>query len=403
MSLIAATRRLTTCIALLALGTGVSCGEPTTDTQPDPETTTETTTEPEPEAPRLGLNDVSVLIPLPTSLDDPGYLVPLSQGLKGELLPKAVFDEIPVFPVTPSEGLNYVRMRTLAIRFDGCQPKETGCEAQIRMVMQPIKNDGKARDSALHLFYSLTAEELPELVGELRRLQTLAPEVADAPLDVHAALVAQGVTGAYGAALNEVVLRFAGEQNLTRMTFFLRAPPTLEVWFFGGFERSDGALEVMDIALLGKANQQVIRTEIEGGYDFAVNPVSSTPVAERVLLTSALAAAATPEERETAFAKYVRIQNPRHFKADELSCAGCHLGTFIQAQTEAAHGLDATAFPDDLFTSSHDLTLRGGAAQNGSSLRAFGWFGNEPMIARRVVNESAEVVDDLELRFPPAP
>ncbi len=36
-----------------------------------------------------------------------------------------------------------------------------------------------------------------------------------------------------------------------------------------------------------------------------------------------------------------------------------------------------------------------------SSLRAFGYFDDKPMIANRIVNESAAVVDDLEKRFPP--
>ena len=52
---------------------------------------------------------------------------------------------------------------------------------------------------------------LAALMPELRRLRDLAPEVADdTPLDVHPALVAQGVDGAYGAALAEHLDRYAG-------------------------------------------------------------------------------------------------------------------------------------------------------------------------------------------------
>ena len=94
------------------------------------------------------------------------------------------------------------------------------------------------------------------------------------------------------------------------------------------------------------------------------------------------------------------MQNPRKFSADELSCAGCHLGTYVLEQTSATHGLSVSDFPEDAFSSSWDLSLRGGASQKASSLRAFGYFDAEPMIAQRVVNESAEVVDDLEKRFP---
>ena len=389
--------RLGFAFALLAFAPacgGATPEETVNDTTPDPEP------EPEPTAPKLGLNDVSVLVPVPASPDTPGYLTPLSAGAKGELLPQAVYDEIPDFPVTPSQGLNYERMRVVALRFDGCNLKPSGCEAQLRLVMQPVTSGGKMRDSALHLFYSLTDQELAELVPELRRLRGLAPELADAPLDVHAGLVAQGMQGAYGTALSELVLSIAGEQNLTRMTFFLRAPPSNEVWFFGGFERASGELTVMDIEGVGMGNQQVLRTEIDAGYDFTVNPTASVPKTERTLLTSAAAAAATEEERAAAFAAFLQVQNPRKFSADELSCAGCHLGTFVLEQTSATHGLSVSDFPEDAFSSSWDLSLRGGASQKASSLRAFGYFDAEPMIAQRVVNESAEVVDDLEKRFP---
>lgn len=377
------------------------CGEETqAETDPEPEPEPEPEPQPEPAAPRLGLNDVSVLVPLPASKDAPGHLVATSQGAKGVLLPQDVYDAIPTFPVTPSQGLDYDRMRTVAIRFDGCFPKPTGCEAQIRLVMQPVANDASMKDSALHLFYRLEEAELVELVSELRRLRSLAPEVADAPLDVHAALVAQGLDGAYGAALKEVVLRFAGEQNLSRMTFFLRAPPVNEVWFFGGFEREGGELTMLDIAGLGQSNQQVIRTEVEGGWEYTVNPISSVPSDERVLLSNTRMDQATAEQRAGSFAKHLRVQSPLHFSPDDLSCAGCHVGTFVLEQARANYGLDPAAFPADVFTSTHDLTLQGKARATVSSLRAFGWFKAEPMIAERVVNESAAVVDDLESRFP---
>ncbi len=101
----------------------------------------------------LGLNDVSVLYPLPSSSLDEGYLRPKTAGARGELLPQEVFDAMPTFPVTPADGLVYSRMRVVALRFDGCGGLPEVCAPEIRAVMQPIDNDGSARDSALHLFY----------------------------------------------------------------------------------------------------------------------------------------------------------------------------------------------------------------------------------------------------------
>lgn len=390
--------------ALAGPATLAACGDSQSETEPQPQPQPEPEPEPEPEAepalPKLGLNDVSVLLPLPASDDATTHLVATSAGPKGALLPESVYDQIPEFPVTPAQGLEYGRMRVVAIRFDGCHPKPTGCEAQIRLVMQPIANNGSMRDSALHLFYPLSEAELAEVVPELRRLRTLAPEVADAPLDVHASLVAQGMDGPYGVALKELVLRYCGEQSLSRMTFFLRAPPKNEVWFFGGFERVDGELSVMDIVGLGQGNQQVIRTDVESGYDYTVNPIASVPTAERPFLSTTRAEDATPEQRSAAFSAYLRVQNPMHFGADDLSCVTCHIGTYVLEQARASYGFDPADFAADGYASAHDLTVTGGARQTPSSLRAFGYFERDPMIAARVVHESASVVDDFEARFP---
>jgi hypothetical protein len=353
-----------------------------------------------PRWPKLGLNDVSVLVPLPRTADEKPLLAPADTGVKGRLLPKAVFDAIPRFPFVPADGLDAAPLRAVGVRFDGCFPGKAGCEAQIRVVMQPVKADGTALDSALHLFFRLTEDELSLVTTELRRLRTLAPEVADAPLDVHAALLAQGPAGAYGSVLRDLVLTYAGEQNLSRVTFFLRAPPLQETWFFGGFDRIDGRLEVIDIVGVGKGNQRVIRTNVDSGWQYVLTPEGTTPEDGRVLLGSAAADAASDDARRKAYASYLRVENPSKHGPDALPCAGCHVSSFVADQAGRRFGLSPSEFPDDAFTSARDLTLKGGATRNATSLRAFGWFQKEPMLSQRVVNESAAVVDDLEKRFP---
>lgn len=384
-----------------ALAPMAACGG--SETTPEPEPEVEPEPEPEPVlAPTLGLNDVSVLLPLPASPAAPGYLGPLSEGSRGPLLAQEDYDQIPGFPVKPSQGLDYDRMRVISVRFDGCFPAPSGCQAQIRMVMQPITEDGATLDSALHLFYLLTDAELAEVTAELRRLRTLAPEVADAPLDVHASLVAQGMQGAYGTALTELLLKYTGRDNFIRMTFFLRAPPVNEVWFFGGFDRVDGQLVPIEIHGVGEI-QRVIHTEVEGGWTYQVDPAGLDPEDGSTFYSSAVADTATPEDLDATFASYLRVENPDLYGPDELPCAGCHFSAFVTAQARMRFGLEDASFPDAVYTSSHDLTLAGGATHEPSSLRAFGYFDREPMIAMRVVNESAAVCDDLELRFPPGP
>jgi len=347
----------------------------------------------------LELNDVSILYPLPPRSDSPGWLAPLSEGTRGPLLPRAIFDAIPGFPVVPADGLSFTRMRVLAARFDPCGGPRGACEPQLRLVMQPM-NTGTARDSALHVFYKLTETEFAKVYARLVALKELAPEATGRPLEVHPALVAQGMEGAYATALNELILSFAGEQNLSRMTFFLRAPPTNEVWFFGGFDVADGVTTEMDIAGIGKSEQRVIHTPGADGSDFDFLPTGDEPEDGSVLRSVAARDAASADERRASFASYLRVENPKRRTVEELSCAACHVSTHLIADAKTRYGLDPADFPEDTFSSDHDLTPTTSAAATPSSLRAFGWFRDEAMISTRTVNETAAVLEHLAAHPP---
>lgn len=352
-----------------------------------------------PAGPSLGLNDVSVLFPMPAGNNPPGYLEADAEGMRGELLPKDVYDAIPQFPVTPSQGLVFNRMHVLSVRFDGCGGGVDACEPEIRLVMQPL-DSGDARDSALHLFYRLDHEEMAEVVSKLRAMRALAPEATvEGPLDVHPALVAQGVEGAYGTALRELILTHAGEENLVRMTFFLRAPPVNEVWFFGGFDRDGETLTSMNVVGVGTDPQRVILTKSNIAYTYDLLPIGATPEDGSVLYSSGAAEDATEDERSEAFASYLRVDDPTVYVPDHLPCAGCHISTYVTAEATRKYGLDATTFEDG-YTSTRDLTMRGAAATTPSSLRAFGWFEGEAMISQRTINETAHVADDFDTRYP---
>ncbi|MBK9261043.1 MAG: hypothetical protein IPM54_14700 [Polyangiaceae bacterium] len=361
--------------------------------------------EPKPEPVPLGLNDVSVLFPLPSSFSDPSLLRPEDVGARGVLLPQEVFDTIPTFPVMPAEGLDYDRMRVVSLRFDGCGGLPEVCKPEIRLVMQPLKGAGGMRDSALHLFYRLDDAAMRQVVDGLRALRSLAPEaLVDGPLDVHPALVAQGALGAYGTELRKLVLEHIGDQNLVRVTFFLRAPPTNEVWFFGGFEREEGKMTAMNVVGVGTDPQRVILAKTDTTYEYDLTPLGIKPEDGHIFYSTAAADAATEDGRRATMASYLRVENPTIYVPDHLPCAGCHLSTFVTAEATRRFGIDPATFESDRYaSSSRDLTLRGGAGENSSSLRAFGYFGTDPMIVQRTINESAAVIDDLETRYPEQP
>lgn len=352
----------------------------------------------------LTLCDVSILYPLPEEGSDQNDLLGASdEGERGVLLPEDVVEAIPMFPFMTEDTINYDPLRVVGVRFDGCHDDGDGCEAQIRMVMQPLSIRSEARDSALHLFYSLEDEEFRTAVAELRGLRAFAGETdLTGPLRVHPVLSEQGLAGEYASELKTLLLRYAGEENLTRMTFFLRAPPVQEVWFFGGFDREGGTLSEMDIVGLDGGNQRVIRTEVTDGYDYLLTPEALEPEDGSTLFTSAAANAASPTARDEAFASFLRVQNPTIHKVADLPCAGCHIATFVTEAARTAFDLDDGMFPEDAYQApQHDLSLTGEAATTPSSLRAFGWFERLPVIAQRTVNETSAVLIDLAERFPP--
>ena len=395
-------RLLSLLVAGVACGVYGACSATTVTSAAPPVDADAGAGEAGPALPALAMNDVSVLVPLPASPTAPGYLKASSAGARGKLLPQAVYDKVPEFPVVPPDGLDYALMRAVAIRFDGCFPaplSATRCEAQIRIVMQPFTTGGATLDSSLHLFYRLTEEELAAVVVGLRELKALAPETNDGPLDVNPALLAQGMEGAYGVGLRDLVLAHAGEQNLTRMTFFLRAPPKQEEWFFGGFSREGETMTPLTIVGVGKGNQRVDRPITTEGYEYSFTPAPKKPEDLQLLLVTATAKTAAAADLQQALGAVARIENPAKHGPDQLDCAGCHVATVLSAHAKANLALDVTAHAD-AFKSTRDLTVRGKSGTTPSSLRAFGYFGKEPMIATRVVNETAAVLDDLETRFP---
>ena len=54
------------------------------------------------------------------------------------------------------------------------------------------------------------------------------------------------------------------------------------------------------------------------------------------------------------------------------------------------------------YTSQFDLSISSGqSAQTMSTLRAPGYLRTQPMISQRVVNETAQVLTEIEARYPP--
>ena len=78
------------------------------------------------QAATLGLNDVSILLPLPTTQSNDRLFRPLAKGTFGELLPRNIYDLMPELLLETSEE-TFHKLRVVGIRLDPCFP--TSAEA----------------------------------------------------------------------------------------------------------------------------------------------------------------------------------------------------------------------------------------------------------------------------------
>jgi hypothetical protein len=322
----------------------------------------------------LGLNDVTVLMPLPATISAAGHLTPTSAA----------------------GGV-------LAVRFDGCFKKAGACEAQIRLVLQPLRSVG-ASDAAVHLFFPVGKEAMQGIVAKLREMRALAPEaLVDGALDVHPSLLAQGMEGAYGTALNQLVLEHCGLQALSRMTFFLRAPSAVEQWVLGGLDIKDG--KYTPIAIPGSGTRQnVLQHETAKGpmFRYELVPLPVAPVDLTKALSTTLLDATSGESRIAALGALNTVLNPQKLGADDVHCASCHVASYIAGYAQSQLKEDLAAAPSSYLAAApkgRNLEVRGGALSNRTSLRGLGYFQKTPMISPRVVYESAEVLEDFETNW----
>ena len=129
---------------------------------------------------KLGLNDVSILLPLPQSKEWDLLPKPETMGGKGALLIREIFNQVPQLLAFASNDEVYSAMRAVGIRIDPCFTEgyvPVRCQTQIRLIWQPLSdtdNETSTFDASLHTFYQLTETEFKSLVDELKKLKATA-------------------------------------------------------------------------------------------------------------------------------------------------------------------------------------------------------------------------------------
>ena len=387
-------------IVAFSLTVSAACGSavaPASPTSAQPASTAIPTPTPQPTR-SLATNDVSVLFPLGGQL----WTSSMAARNGDSLFPRSAFDLIrqPVIRELQGGDATYAGLRVVSLRVDPCFGGSP-CYPQIRLVFQGLSADGtRAFDGAIHALYNLTAEEFATLTSRLKAVAVLAPENAPVTrLEVGPALLAQGMNGAYGLALREVVGQYIGASNLAKVTFMTRSPGGGDRWDFGGFNTRDfqpsGAFPLA--GLDGSVFLQTVRENGQrggggpgavGAYAYTVTP-GILRGELNLVLSSATAQNSTATDRQRAMDALARVENPSLESPDTVDCSACHVANRIRGNLQAVYGLSSALS----YTSAAEPTrLIGGAERDNENLRAFGYFDVQPAISQRTANETLKVL-----------
>ena len=217
---------------------------------------------------RFGLNDLSILLPLPKTPQEEATLL---RTTSGPLISDSMLARLPdLINQDPDPKLRLSQLRVVGLRFDPCFAEGDApvpCRRQIRLVFQPLstyRGDPITFDAAVHAFYDFNQLQWNEIVSAWK--QTAVGDPTEA-LQVHPLISRQGLNGAHWAKLREIVLKNCNVQNLTRVTSSSVNRPG-NFWFFVGFNiLADGTVEQIEVPGV-KARAQAFIADLGNTQEF---------------------------------------------------------------------------------------------------------------------------------------
>lgn len=362
-----------------------------------------------------GMNDATIVYPLPQSPAEMGALpAPEDKGPAGALLPLEYWKRIPTINQGEGVGNTYRNLRAVAVRLDPCFRFDGDCLAQVRLVWQPIDRGGygtaagfglEAKDATVHTFHTLDAATFRRFLGEYEGLVGGLPQAgAEAPLQVHPVMRAQGLGGAFSRDLKRLLLKYCGEENLWRVTF-MRTLVGGDHWEFGGFNVVGGKPVDIAIPRTGNATRQGYSVSLISDRDYRNGTISPSPKGEdnlNLLLRDSLSLGSQGEGTLRTLGQSVaRIENPDIHTPESMDCVSCHstqvAGSLLFGRIRWL-GRDP-AILRYAYRSSSPLQNTESSQNMPRVFRALGYFGRSPVLSRRVINETARAVALLNAGF----
>lgn len=362
----------------------------------------------------LGMNDVTILTPRPAAMSSPVLLRGTDLAEDGApLVPRDLFDrledeaclryrgyEICEGQIALFSPMDYERLHLVAVRFDLCDrnlPGECaeGEDGRLRLVWQPLQNDSWFGDAALHAFCSIPSAELPSALTTLRELARMQAAPVSAPLSVSPGLSDPLKQAAYAERLRAFVRKHAQRARLVRFSVMAQ-PQTSQVrWLMRGLERrADGVFH--SIVVPGSTHVQ--QDLFARGLGFEATPQIDLPSGLTGIMTPSMFEAASRETQTAMLEALLAVDHPLKVAPDTAPCAACHTSTTLLDSREAA--VDVLPLRGG-YVSSYDLSINTGMTpRERGSVRALGYSRDRLFISRRVIHETAQVLTEIERRFP---
>ena len=351
----------------------------------------------------FSMNDLTILLPLPTVDDYSSLLSPQSHGDKGTLLPKEVYSRLPrLLPDEETSSLYKNMLRVIAIRLDPCFAEGSGpvrCKRQIRLVWQPLfESDGEmiTRDAAIHTFYEFNESEWQQVLDSWKQISRTDTQE---PLQVHPTILAEGYTGTYWNTLKKVLLKNCGNKNLTRATA-MNVMNGEQVWIFAGMDVTATELIPIQIPRIGRTAQGIIMgTANTDEFTGSMRPPPTQDPELEALLQDSRAMKLNERETKELIRRIYAYENPKLNNPGTLDCVSCHVAQSARqwAENTFAHWDWENDIQKFAYVASQNTANSSGMMFKANHFRALGYFQKQPMISQRVSNETAETSATLKL------
>jgi hypothetical protein len=359
-----------------------------------------------------GMNDATLIYPLPYYPQEISQLIsPQSTGPGGPLLPLKYFLKLPAINQGEAKLITYQNLRVVAVRFDPCFSFRGECLPQVRLVWQPINKSAygsstrlgllEAKDAAIHSLHTLDAASFEALLGEYDGLRrNRGWDISNEPLQIHPVMSKQGLQGPFAKAFKALLEKYLGEKNLWRLTAMSTFVGS-DQWAFQGFNIKEGAAQEIAIPRTQGATRQQFAVSSLTLSDYSNGQISPAPMGidnlSPLLRNSRLLSATDPAMLKELGTSVARIENPNVHTPETLDCVSCHTANaagsvlfnrFSWLKNDPKHIQESFRSSRPL----QDVGLQQGSTQ---ILRALGYFERQLVLSRRVINETAKVVERL--------